>query len=143
VNLQQNGAASVAYNYAGANVLVTGGTSGIGAATAAAHCAAGAKIELIQPVEGTLRIYADVLPQGSQFALRFHHVGCRFQHRAEWDAFRSSLDPDRHRIAFESMAPDELSHFLYLDERERLGHYLEYMWLDAAASQFMQSVPAN
>jgi hypothetical protein len=35
------------------------------------------------------------------------------------------------------------SHFLYLDEHARLGHHLEYMWLDASASAFFDTIPRN
>jgi hypothetical protein len=101
------------------------------------------QIELIQPIEGTLTLYADALPDGPAFALRFHHVGCRLPDRTQWDAFRAGLDPGRHRIALESMQAGQQSHFLYLDERARLGHYLEYMWLDAASSAFFDSIPRN
>jgi Glyoxalase/Bleomycin resistance protein/Dioxygenase superfamily len=101
------------------------------------------QIELIQPIEGNLTLYADELPDGPAFALRFHHVGCRLRERAQWDAFRAGLDPGKHRIAFESMAPAPQSRFLYLDERARLGHYLEYMWLDAQASEFFDAIPRN
>jgi hypothetical protein len=101
------------------------------------------QIELIQPLEGSLTLYADALPGGPAFALRFHHVGCRLQDRAQWDAFRAGLDPGKHRIALESMQTGQQSHFLYLDERARLGHYLEYMWLDAASSAFFDAIPRN
>ncbi|MDB5985884.1 MAG: hypothetical protein JWR16_937 [Nevskia sp.] len=35
------------------------------------------------------------------------------------------------------------SAYLYTDERDRLGHYLEYMWLDADASALFDDVPQN
>jgi hypothetical protein len=101
------------------------------------------QIELIQPIEGNLTLYADALPSGPAFALRFHHVGCRLRDRAQWDAFRAGLDPCRHRIALESRLAEHESHYLYLDEHARLGHYLEYMWLDAAASAFFDAIPRN
>jgi 3-oxoacyl-[acyl-carrier protein] reductase len=40
------GAADVVFNYSGARVLITGGTSGIGAATASAYRAAGAQVTI-------------------------------------------------------------------------------------------------
>jgi hypothetical protein len=101
------------------------------------------QIELIQPIEGNLTLYADALPSGPAFALRFHHVGCRLRDRAQWDAFRAGLDPRKHRIALESRLAEHESHYLYLDEHARLGHYLEYMWLDASASAFFDTIPRN
>jgi 3-oxoacyl-[acyl-carrier protein] reductase len=46
VSPQRGGAAAVAFDYSGARVLITGGTSGIGAATAAAYRAAGADVTI-------------------------------------------------------------------------------------------------
>ena len=50
----------VAYDFAGAHVLVTGGTSGIGAATAAAYRAAGAEVT-ITGTRGSAADYDDDL----------------------------------------------------------------------------------
>jgi hypothetical protein len=104
------------------------------------------QIELIEPIEGSLTLYADALPSGGEepaFALRLHHVGCWLRDRARWDAFRAGLDSSKHRIALESMLGEHESQYLYLDERARLGHYCEYMWLDAPASAFFASIPRN
>jgi NAD(P)-dependent dehydrogenase (short-subunit alcohol dehydrogenase family) len=46
VSALQAGATGVVFDYSGARVLVTGGTSGIGAATAAAYRAAGAQVTI-------------------------------------------------------------------------------------------------
>lgn len=60
------------------------------------------QLELIEPVEDPIGRYAEILPT-SGFGQRFHHLGCRFKERQEWDQFRASLDTEKHPIAFENV----------------------------------------
>jgi hypothetical protein len=95
------------------------------------------QIELIQPTGGDCPIYAEPLPSVG-FALQFHHLGHRFYgDREVWQRFRESLDTQRHPIAIEGTS----TCFLYTDERSRLGHYMEYMWLDAEGDAMFASIP--
>lgn len=78
--------------------------------------------ELIEPVDGLVDIYADDLPEDD--GMKFHHINMRVH---DWDAFRSKVDREGWKIAIEGQSGDQLK-FLYLDARDTLGHYLEYMW---------------
>ncbi|MDB5970639.1 MAG: hypothetical protein JWQ90_3089 [Hydrocarboniphaga sp.] len=101
----------------------------------------GRQLELIQPNGGSSTLYSEGLP-ASGFGLRFHHLGCWLRgERKEWEDFRSTLDTARHPIAMEGGFG--ASAYLYTDQRDRLGHYLEYMWLDADASEMFMSAPQN
>jgi hypothetical protein len=78
--------------------------------------------ELIEPGAGTLSLYRDDLPADD--SLFFHHVCMRVD---KWDDFRARVDRQPLPVAIEG-GSDALR-FLYLDAREFLGHYLEYVWM--------------
>jgi hypothetical protein len=78
--------------------------------------------ELIQPVSGLVDIYSDALPADD--SIRFHHICMRVP---EWNDFRARVDQLGYPVVFEG-GGDALK-FLYLDARDFLGHYLEYVWM--------------
>jgi catechol 2,3-dioxygenase-like lactoylglutathione lyase family enzyme len=78
--------------------------------------------ELIEPVEGFVDVYADDLPEGDE--MKFHHICMKVD---DWDSFRAKVDQEGWKIAIEGKSGDALR-FLYLDARDTLGHYLEYVW---------------
>lgn len=81
-------------------------------------------IELIQPIEGAvLALYRDALPASD--GLQFHHV-C---HRVDaWEPFIARVEAQRFPVVLKGGTPGLLE-FLYLDTREWLGHYTEYVWM--------------
>jgi Glyoxalase/Bleomycin resistance protein/Dioxygenase superfamily len=79
--------------------------------------------ELIQPISGFTDIYREGLPE--QYPLKFHHAAMRIH---DWDAFRARIDREKLPVAIEGGTPGQL-HFLYIDARETVGHYLEYCWM--------------
>jgi hypothetical protein len=78
--------------------------------------------ELIQPGAGTLTMYRDALPADD--SLSFHHVCMRVDN---WEDFRARVDRQPLPVAIEG--GNALLRYLYLDAREFLGHYLEYVWM--------------
>jgi hypothetical protein len=78
--------------------------------------------ELIQPVSGSVRIYADALPADD--GLQFHHICMRVP---DWKSFRARVDQQPYPVAIEG--GNDLLRFLYLDARAFLGHYIEYTWM--------------
>lgn len=80
--------------------------------------------ELIEPLSGdVLAIYRDALPEGD--GLKFHHV-C---HAVEdWDRLMARVEAQPCPIVLKGGTPGLLQ-FLYLDTREWLGHYTEYVWM--------------
>lgn len=78
--------------------------------------------EFIQPVSGAVEIYSDPLPDDD--ALKFHHICMRVK---DWDEFRARVNQQPYPVVLEG-GGDALK-FLYLDAREFLGHYLEYVWM--------------
>lgn len=81
--------------------------------------------ELIQPVSGLVSIYSDQLPADD--SLKFHHICMRVD---DWDSFRGKVDRQGYPVALEG-GSDALK-FVYLDARDTLGHYLEYVWMTPA-----------
>lgn len=84
-------------------------------------------IEVIQPVAGEIGIYTEALER-SGGVLASHHTASLITGAVEnWDAFRASIAASGREVALEGVVGDGLR-FIYVDDRERVGHYLEYMW---------------
>ena len=93
----------------------------------------GLQIELIQPVSGYLDHYLPFLPADTSDPVpRFHHIAVR---RDDLDAMREEIDRLGVPFAFEGSVPGLV--FIYLDARESLGHFLEYLWATPEAWQMM------
>ena len=90
------------------------------------------QIELIQPVGGGVdRIYREVLPSDGAHANVFHHLCVRVDGSLEdWDAYIAALGPDT-KIAYTG-DPGPGVRFVYTDERDELGIYLEHVWYEPA-----------
>lgn len=84
----------------------------------------GLQIELIEPVSGHLDHYLPYLPADrSDPVPRLHHIAVR---RDDLAAMREEIDRLGLPLAFEGEVPGLV--FIYLDARESLGHFLEYVW---------------
>lgn len=84
----------------------------------------GLNIELIQPVSGHLDHYLPFLPADPKDPTpRFHHMAVR---RDDQDAMRQEIERLGLPLAFEGEVPGLV--FIYLDARESLGHFFEYVW---------------
>ncbi|MFT4025460.1 MAG: VOC family protein [Novosphingobium sp.] len=85
--------------------------------------------ELIQPIEDPLGIYAAAPANGGP--IRFHQV-C-FRITTDWAEFRKRVDEQDLPLAMERDNGGDNLKFLYLDGREKFGHYLEYTWMTDSA----------
>jgi len=91
---------------------------------AALAWAGGLQLELIQPTRGWHEHYLPFLPTDTSSPVpRFHHIAVR---RDDLDAMREEIDRLGLPLAFEGEVPGLV--YVYLDARESLGHYLEYVW---------------
>lgn len=79
--------------------------------------------ELIEPVSGMVGIYRDALGQDDH-VLHFHHVCMRVD---DFDRTRADIDEQKLPVVFEGVT--SATKFLYVDARDSLGHYLEYVWM--------------
>ena len=82
--------------------------------------------EFIEPVIEAVPVFSGWLPDGD--GPRFHHSCARVD---DWDDFRRRVDRQPCQVVFEGASGDELK-FLYLDARDLVGHYLEYVWMTQA-----------
>jgi hypothetical protein len=85
------------------------------------------QLELIRPLGSSLEhLYRDSLPSGGGGPV-FHHI-CVQVHGdlAAWDAYYSKLSQERSVIYMGKGGPGV--RFVYTDERETLGMYLEHVW---------------
>jgi len=82
-------------------------------------------IELIEPVSGNNQHYLDYLPKDERDnSPRLHHICMRVP---DWEAARAEVAEKNWPISYEGAV--EGCKFVYVDARESLGHYLEYMWV--------------
>lgn len=103
----------------------------------------GVEIELIEPIGDTAPLFKNALPRGPGLAIRFHHVAIRIDGPKEnWDAHVASIDFGKHPIVFEGELGEDLR-FVYTDERETLGHYVEHVWMSPKLfAQITAATPA-
>lgn len=78
--------------------------------------------ELIQPVSGLVDVYTEQLPDDD--SVKFHHSCTRVD---DWDSFRANVDKMGYPVVLEGGS--DMLKFIYLDARDLLGHYLEYVWM--------------
>lgn len=82
------------------------------------------QLELIEPKAGdVLDIYRDALPADDR--LEFHHV-CHVVD--DWQALLARAERQPFPVVLRGGRPGLLE-FLYLDARQWLGHYIEYVWM--------------
>jgi hypothetical protein len=85
----------------------------------------GMQIELIQSTKGWSAQYDPMLPANrADPSPRFHHIAVRRKNEAE---MRREIEELGLPLVFEGSVPGVMV-FIYLDARETLGHYLEYVW---------------
>lgn len=98
----------------------------------------GLMIEVIEPLSGDVGIYASALPE-SGFGLVLHHLAYLVDDSVDWAEFRRHVDPAS--LVFE--ASGAIS-YLYVDTRQTLGHYLEYLKFDPDQLAALRAqIPAN
>ena len=81
------------------------------------------QIELIEPKGGLDNLYTEGLPGGD--VPHLHHVCMRVP---DWNAFKAEAEREGWPIVCEGGVPGV--NFAYIDARDRLGHYVEYMWMN-------------
>lgn len=89
--------------------------------------------ELIQVISDEVGIYADWEFDGP---LGFHHICMKID---DWDEFRARVDQQHLPLVMEAVSTGGLK-FLYLDARQELGHYLEYVWVPDEMWKMMRAM---
>jgi hypothetical protein len=100
----------------------------------------GVEIELIEPVGDTAPLFKAPLKAGPELEIRFHHVAIRINGPIEnWDVHAASIDTVEHPIVYQGALGDDLRYF-YTDERSRLGHYVEHVWMSPTVLEQIAAV---
>ena len=92
------------------------------------------EIEMIEPILDGTDIFAPAVP-APPANMAFHHLAMRIHGSLEdWERFRATIADDRVVIA----GGREGMRFIYIDVRDTLGHYLEYIWM---GPQYLSDCP--
>lgn len=119
----------------GANVWTPGGPERV-AAKVALGWHRNLQYELIQPISGHVDFYREVLTDDD--VPRFHHMGFRV---ADWDETLAAIEVEGLPIVLTGDAGEVK--FVYVDAREKVGHYLEYIWFTEARWAGMRQAPGD
>ena len=103
--------------------------------------AGGQVLEIIAATGPGSEFYAEMLPDGDEFAIRFHHLGFIVHDEAGWRALEADLKAGDWPIAHQTLTGDFID--AYYIKAPELGHYLEYVRPLAAGAAFYAAVPAN
>lgn len=107
-----------------------------------AHAFAGdMMIEVVQPGPDAPPIYLQDRPGGG--AVRLHHMGYFIREPARFDALQARLDRDGRTIPFRGIAMDDHLRFMFVDSRDVLGYFQEYVCLTGPALRLYDDVPLN
>jgi hypothetical protein len=87
--------------------------------------------ELIEPVSGNVALYKDAV--SADQPMRFHHVAMRAD---DIDAVRAEAEKHGRKVVLSG--ENSGVRFLYIDARDALGHYLEYVQAPAAFWEAME-----
>jgi hypothetical protein len=99
-------------------------------------------IEIIQPLSGAVEIYQNAI-KNDKFTLKFHHIGILVNGQSEnWDSTVSELISKKQQFAV-SGEFGTAAKFGYVDQRDTLGHYVEYVHFSEEGLQFISQVPQN
>lgn len=110
-----------------------------------AHChvslayAGATEIELIQPIDGDVEIYADGLPDEG-IAVRFHHLCRRFANGADFEGELAALQARNLQLPIRGDV-DGIGSYYYCDTRALLGHFVEGIVFDDRAADWLASIP--
>lgn len=97
------------------------------------------QIELIQPAGGLDSVYRDGIRETGG-GLTLHHLSCLITKEQRWRDTVSAARASGRPIPVEG-AFGELMHYLYVDHRDTLGHYMEYMWQTPAGRDLFADCP--
>ncbi|HEY3694435.1 hypothetical protein [Phenylobacterium sp.] len=101
----------------------------------------GVQIEVIEAAEGCVGLYREGLP-AEGFGLAHHHVAMRIGGTLQdWRLWRSRMAAGDRGIVLEGEF-GEAARFAYLDDRRRLGHYTEYLWMLDGGKAMDAAIPS-
>ncbi len=108
-----------------------------------AHAYAGeSMLELIRVGPGAPALYTGSLPAPGQ-VMRLHHLGRRIADAAGWEALQAAIASSGLDVPMQGEIMNGGLKYAYVDTREDLGLYSEYVCLIGEAEQIYDDVPHN
>lgn len=114
------------------------GQGAIGELKAALAYSGSVQYEIIQPISGAVQIFQDSLPTRNGADLAFHHVSYFARNREALETLRPIALAGRDPTIFGEFGEESV--YFYVDERPKLGHYVEYQYAEPA---FDALIPRN
>jgi len=100
------------------------------------------QIEVLQLGEGAPRMYLDYVPAAAG-GLRLQHLGRYIDTLKEWESLERAVTQAGFDTPLRGNAMDGQLRALYVDTRDLLGIYSEYVYLSGAALKLYDDVPQN
>lgn len=100
------------------------------------------QIEVLQLGEGAPEMYFDYIPE-QPGKLRLHHLGRRLGSIEEWKALERVIDDTKLDTPLRADAMDGHLRAIYVDTRDLLGIYSEYVFFSGPALNIYDDVPRN
>lgn len=82
------------------------------------------------------------LPLSPDDVMRFHHFGHIYYDAGEWEHINAEIASRGLKIAEKDSFGDMLD-YIFVDERDLLGHWVEFVYCKPAGRAFFDSFPAN
>lgn len=103
--------------------------------------AGGQILEILQGTGPEYAFYNEMLPEGGEFAIRFHHLGFIIHDDAGWEQLERELKDGGWETPLITLEHNFID--AYYIKAPELGHYLEYVRPFEAGSQFYNAVPVS
>lgn len=97
-------------------------------------------VEIVALGGGDDHLYRQILPPG-EFAVRFHHLGYRIHNADEWKALQDLAAEKGLKTVLDVKTAS--TDAIYLDTRDRLGHYMEYLYYHDEPNSSLPRIPQN
>lgn len=107
-----------------------------------AHAYAGdMMVEIIMPGPEAPAVYHEDVPSGGR--VRLHHLGHLVPDMETWREIEAVIAREGWDTPLKGTAFEGSLHFVYVDAREDLGYYQEYVHLTGPSLRLYDDVPAN
>lgn len=100
------------------------------------------QIEVLQLGEGAPPMYLDYVPERPG-ELRLQHLGRRVDTLEQWDALRAAINAYGYATPLDAEIMDGHLRAIYVDTRDLLGIYSEYVFFSGPALGMYDDVPRN
>lgn len=98
-------------------------------------------IEVIETRDGGGTVWHE-LPIAEGAVMVFHHFGHMLTNAEEWAQVNDQIERGKLKVAVRGSHGDALD-YVYIDQRDLFGHFLEYVYCKESGLAFFKSIPQN